>query len=166
MKSRTRRVGRLRDRKPFLVLWMPLLAWMGTLWVLSDQAHLGPAARLWGLVEGDKIVHGMAYAVLAWLTYRLTASRHVPLVYRAPVFAAVLCAILYGLADELHQAYVPGRDASVWDVAADGVGACAVGLFLILWTDRPRGPSRVGEFLHHRPGTRPSHPRVPARVED
>ena len=148
------------------MLWAPLLAWMGTLWVLSDQAHLGPAARLWGLAEGDKIVHALAYAVLAALTFRLTSSRRVPLVYRAPVFVAVLSTVLYGVFDEIHQAYVPGRDASVWDVVADGVGACVMGLFLILWTDRPRGPSRVGKLLHNRPGTGPSQSGVPARVED
>jgi len=51
------------------------------------------------------------------------------------------------LTDEVHQAYVVGRDASVWDLLADGTGGCLAGLFLVLWTDRPRGPSRVGDAL-------------------
>ena len=32
-------------------------------------------------------------------------------------------ALAYGLSDELHQAYVPGRQSSFYDVLADGAGA-------------------------------------------
>ena len=36
---------------------------------------------------------------------------------------AALLAVLYGLGDEVHQSFVPGRDASVGDVVADAAGA-------------------------------------------
>jgi VanZ family protein len=36
-----------------------------------------------------------------------------------------LCAVAYGISDELHQAFVPGRTADWQDVLADTVGAAA-----------------------------------------
>ena len=34
----------------------------------------------------------------------------------------LLIACLYGISDELHQYFVPGRVASLWDVIADSIG--------------------------------------------
>lgn len=44
---------------------------------------------------------------------------------------ALLMSAVYAATDEWHQSFVPGREASVWDVFIDTVGAVA-GLFL-LW---------------------------------
>lgn len=42
-------------------------------------------------------------------------------------YVAFLCAVLYGLSDETHQLFVPGREFSLFDLLADAVGA-AVGI--------------------------------------
>ncbi len=136
-----------RERRSPFGLWFPLFAWMCTLWVLSAQSSLGPAGGFFGLPHGDKIAHATAYAILTVLFFRLFNARCLPLTRRAPVFLALFATLLYGLTDEVHQAYVAGRDASIWDLLADGMGACVAGLFLVLWTDRPRGPSRIGDAL-------------------
>ena len=40
------------------------------------------------------------------------------------VFAlSVMFCILYGLSDEIHQSFTPGRSPNLGDVMADGVGA-------------------------------------------
>jgi len=39
-----------------------------------------------------------------------------------PTLYAGLTVILWGLSDEFHQSFVPGRDASGWDLLADAVG--------------------------------------------
>src|SRR5690606_9601591 len=41
-------------------------------------------------------------------------------------------AVLYGLSDEWHQSFVPGRTPDVLDVLTDGIGA-AVGLLIVWW---------------------------------
>jgi VanZ family protein len=46
----------------------------------------------------------------------------------------------YGVADELHQARVPGRDASAFDVLTDVASAVAV-----LWIVRSLGRSGLAE---------------------
>jgi VanZ family protein len=72
----------------------------------------------------DKGVHVVEYAVLAWLNAR--ALRHTfpeaPL-WRTALGAAAV-AVGWGYLDEVHQAFVPGRDASLGDLVADSVGAC------------------------------------------
>jgi len=138
---------------------------MAFLWLLSDQSTLGPASFLGRIPNGDKIAHAVAFGVLAALCFRPMAHRAVPVLSRAPVLFAVAVALGYGLIDELHQARVPGRDPSVWDLSADLVGAALAGLVLILWTDRPRGPSRAADIVRRRSvaRARPLAKRVVAR---
>ncbi|GEM_PF-666936 len=170
MATKLARARRLRDRNPFLVLWMPVLAWMGFLWVMSAQPSLAPYGIRtghpgWsGLLALDKLAHLGAYAVLVLLAFRIPYGRRVPVLSRAPVLFAVVFALLHGLADEIHQAYVPGRMVSMWDLVADAIGAFGMGLFLVLWTDRPRGPSRVGDAAKRvretvRPGPQQQGPK-------
>ncbi len=149
---------------------MPLLAWIGFLWILASMSCLDryglaeSAPGLTGLLAPDKIAHMCAYAVLTALAFRVGYGRRAPLVSAAPVFCAVLFSLLHGVAEEVHQVYVPGRMASAWDLLADGIGAAAMGLLLILWTDRPRGPSRVGLWLQALRGALPVRPRTSAGV--
>ena len=35
----------------------------------------------------------------------------------------IVCATVYGISDEFHQWFVPGRTADVHDVMADAIGA-------------------------------------------
>lgn len=68
----------------------------------------------------DKAKHVFAFLVLALcISLFWRASR--------PFVAATL--IVYGVAIELVQLFVPGRSASVWDVLADVIGI-ACGLLL------------------------------------
>jgi len=75
-------------------------------------------------------VHVGAYAVLGALSARATGKglRHVS--WRA-VAAAILISSLYGVFDEFHQRFTPGRSFDLLDMAADAigsiVGASAVG---------------------------------------
>jgi VanZ family protein len=41
-------------------------------------------------------------------------------------------AVLYGLSDEWHQSFVPGRTPDVVDILTDAIGA-AIGLLLVWW---------------------------------
>jgi hypothetical protein len=41
----------------------------------------------------------------------------------------------YGVTDEYHQLFVPGRDASGWDILADGLGGF-LAAWVLFWWDR------------------------------
>lgn len=94
---------------------------MGLIFFLSSL----PGSEVPGLLflGSDKLLHAAAYAVLA-----SAALIAVPdsLRRRRPCRAALtvfLFSFLYGISDELHQSFVPGRDASLPDVVADAAGA-------------------------------------------
>lgn len=110
------------------------LAWMALLFYLSNQPTLDTPS----LFEGqDKIFHGGAYAVLGILL--LAAQRLYPGGYSwRQVGASALLASLYGMTDEFHQAFVPGRSSDVLDWAADTVGALLATLF-VAWLSRRYG---------------------------
>ena len=80
-------------------------------------------------------VHFAAYAGLAALTVRATGGGLRDVSMRA-VLAAILISSLYGVSDEYHQAFVPGRMFDVLDMLADAigsvVGASAVGAWSII----------------------------------
>ena len=90
-----------------------------------------------------KCAHLAEYAVLALLVWRAlrkeSARENTP--WRWSKAALVLALVaLYAASDEFHQAFVPSREASVWDVLLDTSGA-AFGL-LCLWG--------VGRLRKHR----------------
>uniref|UniRef100_A0A7C2GH54 VanZ-like domain-containing protein n=1 Tax=Thermus islandicus TaxID=540988 RepID=A0A7C2GH54_9DEIN len=85
------------------------LSWMGALWWLSDQPTPGGGLpHPW-----DKLAHFLAYALLGAL-WRRGLSRFAP---------AFLLSALYGVVDEGHQSFVPGREAFGLDLVADFLGA-------------------------------------------
>lgn len=73
----------------------------------------------------DKAVHACGYACLG-LAYCLWSKRSVweNKWYKAFAIAWVL-AMVYGVTDEFHQSFVPGRESSVLDWVADCVGSFA-----------------------------------------
>ncbi len=73
----------------------------------------------------DKVFHFGVYAILAILAARNLAVEK-PLWSPAKIKTiAILFVCLYGVSDEIHQAFVPERYASVWDIFADCAGSIA-----------------------------------------
>jgi VanZ family protein len=125
-----------------LVAWVPFLAGMSAIWLVSSMSRPPiPELHFW---NSDKLFHLLAYGVLGALAFVGSAVRHGSLGPLAR-FEAGSFAGLYGLVDEIHQRYVPGRTASPGDLLADAIGAmlgaCLVGLLLASW--RAARPGRA-----------------------
>ncbi|WP_022667722.1 VanZ family protein [Desulfospira joergensenii] len=71
----------------------------------------------------DKVMHLAAYALMALLAARWIPREKKGLPLSRIKILALLFASFYGLSDEIHQAFVPSRSASVMDWAADILGA-------------------------------------------
>jgi len=99
------------------IYWIISLLYMGLIFLFSS---FPPPMELPSFSFADKLAHLLEYGLLASLIYfalgKSQANTH-------PVFVPFLIAFLYGLSDEVHQYFIPGRDADVFDAVADAVGS-------------------------------------------
>jgi VanZ family protein len=129
----------------FLRYWLPVVIWCAVIVGFSSDAGssrrtsriIGPVLR-W-LVPGiseetvyrvqygiRKAAHVTEYALLALLIWR---ARRRPVrgdarPWRWPeAWVALACAALFAVSDEIHQAFVPGREGRATDVLIDSIGA-------------------------------------------
>jgi VanZ family protein len=99
--------------------WLPVLAYVAVIFVLSAQPKLRPPVPWEG---SDKLAHLAEYLGLGLLLVRAVrgTSR-----YRGTIsgpVAVLVLGMLVGAADELFQSTVPNRDASLLDFIADTAG--------------------------------------------
>jgi len=109
---------------------------MAVIFFLSSQSDL-PAAPA-GLSQEMflKLSHIVGYAVLARL------YEHALALPRSGKRLALLLSVLYGLSDEYHQSFTPGRSPDAGDLAADVLGAIAA--LWLLRRDYWRKSSKLG----------------------
>ncbi len=99
------------------------MAYMALIFVLSSMHFQVPQMEHFPL--RDKGVHFLEYLILGYLCAG-AALKTWP--ERPPLRAlavGVLIAAAWGLSDELHQSFVPGRSADIADALADTLGALA-----------------------------------------
>lgn len=94
------------------------------IFVLSSQPSL-PSIRFFS--GADLLVHAAAYGILCLFLALSFVPARVATWNR--VLLLTFLVTVYGVTDEYHQSFVPGRDASLWDVLADGAGG-----FIVAWT--------------------------------
>ena len=104
----------------------PAILYAGALFWASGMSRL-PLPNF-GFDLQDKLFHATAYAIFSFLIYR-AVSRPTPL-FRWLHTGSALLGIGYAATDELHQLFVPGRQAELTDLLADLFGICAVQLLL------------------------------------
>jgi len=114
--------------------WIPVIAWGALIFCLSTSAFsasntgrfidpflrwLIPGITVGAIDSGHMLIrkcaHFTEYGVLFWLLIRGPMAQR-------PYMALMLC-VVYALSDEGHQIFVPGRSASLYDVALDSTGA-------------------------------------------
>ncbi len=109
---------------------------MGMIFFMSHQP--GDFADLPEFTGLDKLLHVIAYGSLAAsFLYGLQPFFH-KITRPVAGIAVVLFCLLYGLSDEFHQSFIPGRFTSGWDVLADAAGAFLV----VLWWMRREGKAK------------------------
>lgn len=135
MRRAVRRAEQTRDGR--MMRWVPglvTLLWMGAIFALSARSTIpvppGMAAGLTAIAG-----HLVAYAVLAALIWWMIEPLNIGPPRRFAL--ALVGAVAYGLTDEWHQSFVPGRDASSFDIAVDAIGALG-GLIVVRQLPRLR----------------------------
>jgi len=113
--------------KRHLWVWGPAVAQMGAIFFLSSLSQ--PP-----LPEGmsDHTGHSIGYAILGVLVLRGLAGASWPGVTLMRGVMTVAFGTLYGMSDEWHQSFVPGRTPAWDDVAADFRGALLGAAFVLI----------------------------------
>lgn len=111
MTGRLKRIG---------LYWLPLVLYCLAIFIQSSFKTPGQVPAIPMI---DKILHFVAYAIMGILFFR--AYRTLPIGNRQLLLAllSILSAGLYGISDEIHQHFVPFRNADSMDVLADFLGS-------------------------------------------
>ncbi len=132
---RNTRISHLHQKRTFSfqgfsTLWLPPLLWMALIYWLSAQSQLPGLTITWLDWMLKHAGHFGGYAILALLWWRVTRRNIQD--RRAAAALAFFGAFLYAAFDEIHQSSVPGRDASLLDLAIDAAGS-AIAMGIALW---------------------------------
>jgi VanZ family protein len=119
----------MRGRAGWPSLWLPVAAYMAMLFWFSSQPTLPP---LPGQLS-PYYAHATAYCGLSLLIVRALAGADLRRVTWLIAAGAATMAALYGVSDEYHQRFVPGRTFDVLDMAANGIGAFAGAIGVRAW---------------------------------
>ncbi len=113
--------------------WLPPVLYMALIFFLSSSSAAAGLPLFWK--HQDKVLHFCEYLALALILARAcTGPTSTPRSWR--ILAAGLAAAAFAVTDEIHQQFVPGREASLMDVAADSMGIVAGLLCWTVWLDR------------------------------
>ncbi|HXH28201.1 MAG TPA: VanZ family protein [Candidatus Polarisedimenticolia bacterium] len=116
-------------------VWGPLFAYAGIIFYLSSQSQVG-----WARFAPDYVEHAMEYGGLALLVARALNDGLATPVPRRRLLLAFLACLAYGVADEIHQWFVPDRFADYTDVLSDATGAAlALGALRLVQSLRRKG---------------------------
>jgi VanZ family protein len=153
--------------RQFVMIWLPLILWAMLLFILSSYQYpektavvtnfeqqfdqidipsisIRPLLPQQTLTEAITLasknetarrsVHVFLYLVLGFLTLRAIRTTRNP----HPGWVSFLAGNLYGLSDEFHQVFIPGRTFQLLDLAADAFGVLfGVLLFQLFMKIRP-----------------------------
>ncbi len=104
----------------FTKYWLPLIVYCLLIFV---QSSFPSPINEPDVPFFDKYLHFFAYAILGALFYRAYATLQKGGHRSKIIVFSLLSAGLYGISDEIHQYFVPGRHADMMDAIVDFVGA-------------------------------------------
>lgn len=111
-----------KRRRLFLYYWLPVVLYCAVLFIQSSFPSPESAPDWPG---SDKLLHAAAYAVLGALFFRAYRTSNPKGLVRNAVRISILFAACYGISDEVHQYFVPARNADWLDAIADMAGSVA-----------------------------------------
>lgn len=122
-------------RSSELAKMVPMLIVLGTIFFLSHQP--ADSISLPAFPGSDKIAHMMAYSFLGWSMLFSIPPRHWKRRGEKLVYSLVLfLVVLYGISDEFHQSFIPGRQPDLFDIVADMAGGIVAISSWMVWKCR------------------------------
>lgn len=101
--------------------WLPVFVWALVIFQFSSRPVAGASEVIWQDFIIKKTAHLVEYGIFAILTYR--ALKHAGVNKKEAIVSSFLIVSLYGVSDEFHQSFTPGREPRVRDMIIDSTGS-------------------------------------------
>lgn len=119
---------RFLEKRKVLLVYTPLVIY----WIILLTATSFPTINVPTTDVSDKVYHFAAYFGLGvLLNLTLIFQNKYIVLKRKNSFYTVLIGSLYGIFDEVHQYFIPGRSMEFLDFAADFLGLVLAVLFVL-----------------------------------
>jgi VanZ family protein len=118
-----------RSRGGFARYVLPVILFCAFIFFISSLPS--PPAPSYGWKFSDKINHTGAYGIVMLLAFRASRWLFRDRSLAQQILLALIFTMLYGVSDEIHQAFVPNRECELYDWLADTLGGVLGALFII-----------------------------------
>ena len=109
-----------------MLYWLPVLIWAGLIFWLSSLSVTPEPVAVRAFPGWSQEAHFTLYLVLGALLFRAVSAHSSKWTFPMPIAIGAL----YAASDEMHQYFVPGRQADLFDFMID-VAGLAFGMLLV-----------------------------------
>lgn len=126
-------VGRMARNWRFIIYATLALVYAAAIFVLSSMPTIPMPPEYYEVPNVDKLLHTLLYFGLGILLCFAFHNASNPKISERAIHFSLLIGILYGIFDEVHQWFVPGRAATLIDVAFNTLGVLIALLAFLIW---------------------------------
>lgn len=126
-------------KKNKIIYWVPVVLWASVIFWFSSLPTNPVSTVYWQEFAVKKTAHMVEYSIFTIFLYRafkntfsISGSK---LYWITPLISAV-----YGITDEIHQMFTPGREPTVRDAIFDTIGTVLAMIFILKILPVTQGP--------------------------
>ena len=119
----------MKNLRSFFWYQLPAIIFAVVIFVQSSIPYFSPPS--FGFSFQDKIIHVAVFGILGFLATRAFYYNSNETLKKYAILIGIIISLFYGISDEIHQSFVPGRYPEVGDVIADFVGIILAQLFFV-----------------------------------
>ena len=123
--------------------FLPALIWMALIFYGSSRQKVAITENYWLSFAFFKSLHIIEYGIL-FLFWRFALFGKT-----YGVKAAIVFSIFYGITDEFHQSFMPGREGRLRDVFIDALGVLIFWRFILNKLEITCNKNKILKFFFH-----------------
>jgi len=109
------------DLRIFKKYWVPVILYAGLIFYVSSLPEPIHAVQI-----DLSVLHVPMFFIMSYLFARALLGSSRNIMARKAIAVAIIVTAVYGVLDEFHQLYVPGRTFSYFDMGLDLFGASLI----------------------------------------
>ena len=125
--------------------WLPFLLWAVLIFSFSSNPTVKTSEIHWQDFIIKKTAHIIEYFIFTLLLYRALRQSNIKNI--TAIYLAIVMAFLYGMSDEFHQSFTPGREPKIRDVLIDTSGSLLFFIFLYKIAPRNKNLTKLLKML-------------------